>query len=133
MIKRRMPFQALQKAVCETLKTCQSNPVYEYVTLNTKPPYITIGGISTTIDGAKDASIYDVQMEIYAYSCAHTRREINEMIDDVATILSSVLMNLNDDKFCVIAQDIGDAITSPSKMEGYSGKITASFRIQDID
>lgn len=115
MIKRRMPFQALQKATCELLKAYQSAPVYEYVTLNTKPPYLTFGDIHVADTGTKDAAIYTVEMEIYAYSRAHTRREVNEMIDDVATLLSSVGADLNTDGYTVVAQDIADATTSPSE------------------
>ena len=144
MIKRRMPFQALQKAVCELLKAYQSAPVYEYVTLNTKPPYLTFGDIHIADAGAKDAAVYAVEMELYAYSRAHTRREVNEMIDDAATILSSVGVDLNadglvlrtgastsSDGFAVVAQDIADANTSPSEVEGYTGRLLVSFQIQD--
>lgn len=131
MIKRRMPFQALQKATCDLLKKCQTAPVYEYVTLNTKPPYITFGDIHAVDAGAKDASVYAVEMEIHAYSRAHTRREINEMVDDVATILSSAAVDTSADNFTVIAQDISDASTSPSEAEGYTGRIIAIFQIQD--
>lgn len=131
MIKRRMPFQALQKAVCELLKAYQSAPVYEYVTLNTKPPYLTFGDIHIADAGAKDAAIYAVEMELYAYSRAHTRREVNEMIDDAATILSSVGVDLDADGFTVVAQDIADANTSPSEVEGYTGRLLVSFQIQD--
>ena len=131
MIKRRMPFQPLQKAVCELLKTYQSAPVYEYVTLNTKPPYLTFGDIRIADAGAKDTAVYTVEMELYAYSRAHTRREVNEMIDDAATILSSVGVDLDADGFTVVAQDIADANTSPSEVEGYTGRLLAVFQIQD--
>ncbi|WP_302612821.1 DUF3168 domain-containing protein [uncultured Mitsuokella sp.] len=131
MIKRRMPFQTLQKAVCELLKTYQSAPVYEYVTLNTKPPYLTFGDIRIVDAGAKDTAVYTVEMELYAYSRAHTRREVNEMIDDAATILSSVGVDLDADGFTVVAQDIADANTSPSEVEGYTGRLLAVFQIQD--
>lgn len=131
MIKRRMPFQTLQKAVCELLKTYQSAPVYEYVTLNTKPPYLTFGDIRIADAGAKDTAVYTVEMELYAYSRAHTRREVNEMIDDAATILSSVGVDLDADGFTVVAQDIADATTSPSEVEGYTGRLLAVFQIQD--
>ncbi len=131
MIKRRMPFQTLQKAVCELLKTYQSAPVYEYVTLNTKPPYLTFGDIRIADAGAKDTAVYTVEMELYAYSRAHTRREVNEMIDDAATILSSVGVDLDADGFTVVAQDIADANTSPSEVEGYTGRLLAVFQIQD--
>ena len=70
-------------------------------------------------------------MEIYAYSRAHTRREINEMIDDAATLLSSVGANLNADGYTVVAQDVVDATTSPSEVEGYTGRLLAVFQIQD--
>ena len=131
MIKRRMPFQTLQTAVCELLKTYQSAPVYEYVTLNTKPPYLTFGDIRIVDAGAKDTAVYTVEMELYAYSRAHTRREVNEMIDDAATILSSVGVDLDADGFTVVAQDIADANTSPSEVEGYTGRLLAVFQIQD--
>ncbi len=131
MIKRRMPFQALQKAACDLLKACQTAPVYEYVTLNTKPPYLTFGDIHVTEAGAKDEAIYTVEMEIYAYSRAHTRREINEMVDDTATILSSAVVDTSPDGFTVVAQDVIDASTSPSEMEGYTGRLLATFQIQD--
>ena len=131
MIKRRMPFQALQKATCELLKAYQSAPVYEYVTLNTKPPYLTFGDIHVADVGTKDAAIYTVEMEIYAYSRAHTRREVNEMVDDTATILSSAVVDTSPDGFTVVAQDVIDASTSPSEMEGYTGRLLATFQIQD--
>lgn len=132
MIECRMPFQALQKAVCDLLKTYQSAPVYEYVTLNTKPPYLTFGDIHLVDAGAKDVALYAVEMEVYAYSWAHTRREINEMIDDTATILSSAAPDLEADDYIVVAQDITDANTSPSEVEGYTGRLLVTFQIQDI-
>ena len=53
------------------------------------------------------------------------------MIDDAATILSSVGADLNTDGYTVVAQDIADATTSPSEVEGYTGRLLAVFQIQD--
>lgn len=133
MIKRRMPFQALQKAVCGLLKECQTAPVYEYITVNTKPPYITFGDVDMLNDSAKGMTLYSVGMNIHAYSRAHTRREVNEMLDDVATILSSALVDLSAESFQVLDQDVGESHTSPSEIEGYGGMIRINFKIQDME
>lgn len=133
MIKRRLPFQPLQKATCDLLKECQTAPVYEYVTTNTKPPYITFGEIDILNESAKGMTLYTAGMDIHAYSRAHTRREVNEMLDDIATILSSALVDLSADKYQVIDQDVGESHTSPSETEGYGGIIRINFTIQDME
>lgn len=134
MIKKRMPFQAIQEAVCNLLKKYQSTPVYEYVPLKVKPPYITFGDIQISDDSAKGTNLYTVDMIIEAYSIKHTRSEINEMINDTATLLSSCYLGEEDmlsDKFQVIDRTILDAQTSPSEQEGYSGELHVQFLIQD--
>lgn len=147
MIKKRMPFQALQKAVCEFLKKYQTSPVYEYITLKTKPPYVTFGDIQVESDDTKDASIIAVDVEIDFYSIKHTRSEINGMMNDVATLLSSFMIGDNQDGCCIItdvsdpgnvanfvvlSQAVLNAETSPSESDGYSGALHVQFTVQDI-
>ena len=53
------------------------------------------------------------------------------MIDDTATVLSSAAPDLEADDFIVVAQDVTDASTSPSEVEGYTGRLLVTFQIQD--
>lgn len=140
MIKpKRMPFQALQKAVRDllnehiTLENGNIVPVFDYIPTKTKPPYIIFSDIDIADDSAKGSNIYAVDMEIDVYSTGQTRREINGILDDAATLLTSYAVDMSQDKFQVIEQNITDAQTSPSNEFGYTGILHVHFLIQDME
>ena len=133
MIKRRIPAQALQKSLCALLDACQTTAVYEYIKPDTRPPYITFGEISASLAGGKTDSIYDAIVDIEIYSTVHTRREVNEIMNDVATVLSSARLDMSADGYAAADQDIVDMRTYPSEAEGYNGVIRINIQIQDME
>ena len=133
MRKHRLPLQALQKAVRDLLTTCQTTPIYEHITETAKLPYIVFGEIGLSLPGVKTAALYRAILELEVYSNANSRSEINEILADVATVLSSARLDMQAAGFAVCDCEITGVSTSPREIRGYSATLTVEVFIEDLE
>jgi hypothetical protein len=130
-IQKRVPLMALQKAIYELLSVGQTTPVYDDVPENAKLPYITLGAFTCKQNGAKGKSIWDVSLQIRSWSDYSGKREINEILNDISTVISSVKLDLSGESFEVMSQEIDFIEAFPEEFHGYHGVATLVCRIQD--
>ena len=133
MKKKRLPLQALQKAVRDLLTACQTTPLHEHVGETAKLPLIAFGEISVSLADAKDTSLYTAALELEIYSSANSRTEINGILDDVATVLTAARLDMQAAGFAVCDQEITEVQTSPRENKGYSATLHMEVVIQDLE
>ena len=71
-------------------------------------------------------------MQIHGWSNYSGKKEINEIINDVSTVISSIRPDLSADDFCVIFQDVDFLEAFPEEIHGYHGVVTMIAKIQDV-
>ena len=133
MIKKRLPLQALQKAVRDILTACQTTPIHEHVDDKAKLPFIVFGEISVSPDDAKDVTLCTAAMELEIYSGTNSRTEINGILDDVATVLTAARLDMQAAGFAVCDQEITEVRTNQQEIRGYSATLRLEVQIQDME
>lgn len=133
MRKKRLPLQALQKAVRDILADCQTTPIYEHVGEAARLPLIAFGEINLSGDDAKGIALYMVEMELEIYSGANSRSEVNSILDDVATVLTVARLNMQTAGFAVVDQDVVEVRTNPRESKGYGATLRLAVQIQDME
>lgn len=133
MIKKRLPLQALQKAVRDLLTACQTTPIHEHVDDKAKLPFIAFGEISVSPDGAKDVALCTATMELEIYSGTNSRTEINGILDDVATVLTAARLDMQPAGFAVCDQEIAEVRTNQREIRGYNATLRLEVQIQDME
>ena len=133
MRKKRLPLQALQKAVRDLLTACQTTPIHEHVDDKAKLPFIAFGEISVSPDDAKDTALCTAEMELEIYSGANSRTEVNGILDDVATVLAAARLDMQAAGFAVCDQEITEVRTNQREIRGYSATLRLEVQIQDME
>lgn len=131
----RIPLLPFQKALYKLLSVGQTTPVYDYIPSEfseAKLPYITLGAATIKPAGSKDKDIYDCTIQIHAWSEYEGRAEINEIMNDVATVLSMAPLDMAEEKFLAINQEVTFFEAFEAETEGYHGVVTFRAIIQDI-
>lgn len=131
MLTNRIPLIALQTALFEALTKYQDKPVYDDVVDNAETGYITLGAMTVKPNGAKVVDISDCSVQIHLWSNYYGKQEINEMANDVISIIAAVPLDLVNDGFTCLSQDIDFFEAYPEDQAGYHGVITLITRIQN--
>lgn len=133
MRKKRLPLQALQKAVRDLLTACQTTPIHEHVDDKAKLPFIAFGEISVSPNDAKDTALCTAEMELEIYSGANSRTEVNGILNDVATVLTVARLDMHPAGFAVVDQDIVEVRTNQRESKGYGAMLRLAVQIQDME
>lgn len=134
--KKRYPLIALQKAIYKMLTPPvyeDGAPVYDNVPKGAKLPYITFGDFTCKPDGTKDLNIYSVTMTLNIWSEYSGKKQVNEIAEDVTTILTLSRLDLSEDKYKLLEQDCNFFEAFPEERFGYCGVITFVAKIQDME
>ena len=94
MRKKRLPLQALQKAVRD---------------------------------------LCTAEMELEIYSGANSRTEVNGILDDVATVLTAVRLDMKAAGFAAFDQEITEVRTNQREIRGYSATLRLEVQLQDME
>lgn len=132
---RRIPLIPLQKAIYEALQPPvyeDGVPVYDDVPEDAALPYITLGGFTCKTNGAKQTDISDVSLQIHIWSEYEGKLEVNEIANDIITILSAVKLDLSADNFNVMSQGVDFFEAFPEEQYGYHGIVTLVAQIQNL-
>lgn len=130
---KRIPLIALQKAIYEALTQYQTTPVYDDVPSEAELPYITFGAFTAKSVSTKVNDISEISLQLHIWSEYEGKSEVNEIANDVITVLSVVKANLNADKFTVMSQEIDFFEAFPGEEAGYHGVITLVCKIQNLN
>ena len=134
MIKHT-PFQAAYKAVYDILSTKQTTLVYASIPTNAEYPCITLENqYSFDDNGAKDTDITDITLYIDLWSDDTSQKEIQELVDDVRTVLTSWELEFSPAIYRAIDQNAPSGIIEPERDAPwtYHAVLTFKAKIQYI-
>ncbi|SMC63229.1 tail completion protein gp17 [Sporomusa malonica] len=106
MIRRRNPIRELQAAVFTILSENQEYHVYDGVPDDAVLPYDLISDYKYEVVPDKTTDIVIIRLEIEAWSGYDGKDEVNKMIADATQVLTAWPIDLSDDGFKVIDQDV---------------------------
>jgi hypothetical protein len=132
VIQRRIPLVALITGLCTALTTYQTTPVYDKVPSKAVLPYISLGAFTCKPNNSKDSDIWDATIIIHIWSSYDGKFEVNEIMNDVSTVLSSAVIDLSADCFNVMQQDIDFGEAWEEDQFGYHGTLTFLAKIQNL-
>lgn len=128
----RIPGESFQTAVGKLLSAYQTVPVYDSVPKGAKLPYIVLDELIARPGGSKDHAVYDVSLNIVVYSTYHGKKEVNNIINDIATIVSGAWIDMSADKFQIMNQWVEACDMFPGGPEGYRGIVTFKAEIEEM-
>lgn len=129
---KRIPLISLQTALYQMLTQYQTTPVYDDVPEDAVLPYITLGSFTCKPNGAKLTDISDVTIQIHIWSGYSGKSEVNEIANDIITVLQSVPIDLSTDDYNALEQSIDFFEAFPEEIAGYHGVLTLNVKIQNI-
>jgi hypothetical protein len=128
----RIPAEAFQTAIGNLLAGYQNIPVYDFVPRGAKLPYIVMDEMTMRPGGSKDWNLYDATQQIAVYSSHNGKKEINNIINDIATLLTGAFIDMTADKFNITKQWIDICDMMPGTKDGYVGIITFRAMIEEM-
>lgn len=133
ILKQRIPMDALQTAMYNILTANQSTPVYDNVPRSAAADYITFGSYTWKTNGSKAIAIGDATLNVHIYSSKKGKKIVNQIANEVASIVSAVELDLSAAGFRVMSQGVDMIEAFPDdESDGYHGVITVAAKIQDM-
>lgn len=129
---RRLPNNAVQKALLLFLKENVDIPVYDYVPEEASLPFITLGAINVQDKATKVEDMTHVSMQIHIWSHYRGRYEINILAEKLIQLLTSNQLDLEKEGFWSLSQAVDFYETYPEEDNGYSGILTFEMNIQNM-
>ena len=130
----RIPMIAFQTAVFEILSTKQTTKVYDDVDSESGEdagyPFVSFGAYRCEPDGAKNAVIFNVTLNLEIWSEYEGKKEINEIADDLAAVYTAWPLDLTTAGFNAIDQGIESLEAFPEDKRGYHGTLAVTAKIQ---
>ncbi len=129
---KRLPNNAVQKALLLFLRANVDIPVYDYVPEEAKLPFITLGAINVQDQSTKAEDMTHVSIQIHIWSHYKGRYEINILAEELMQLLTKEQLDLGSERFCALSQSIDFYETYPEEDNGYSGILTFEMTIQNM-
>lgn len=138
-LRRRIPLVALQRAVFKVLQDHPISinnrvvPVFDDIPRDPGAlPWITFGSFTHSSGAGKITDMGESTLHIHIWSDYHGKKEVNEIADDLALILTSVPLCFPDGGFVTATQDVTFFEAFEADNDGYHGVLTFSAKIQNI-
>ena len=96
---KRIPLNSISAAVYTRLTEYQDVPVYDDVSPRAEAPYITFGLFTCKEAGTKVNDIVDVTLNIDVWSEYQGKKEVNQIANDIITLLCAAEFDLSEDGF----------------------------------
>lgn len=129
---KRVPLNALQKALISYLTVNEKVPVYDYVPETAKPPFMTIGSFNCKEAGTKYEDMTEVTVQINIWSTYKGKFEINSIANRVIVLLQTKQIDLSEDEFLAVRQEVDFFEAYPEEETGYNGVISLVMLIQNL-
>lgn len=129
---KRLPNNAVQKALLLFLRANVDIPVYDYVPEEAKLPFITLGAINVQDQSTKAEDMTHVSIQIHIWSHYKGRYEINILAEELMQLLTKEQLDLGGESFCALSQSIDFYETYPEEDNGYSGILTFEMMVQNM-
>lgn len=125
-----VPQISLRRALYSLLNEGQNHNVYGDVPEEATLPWITIGGMIFSPVGSKTTVIWQARVNIEAYSDGTQKLELNEMLNDICTLVSYYGNSLEIEGYSIIDTEIETVETEQETTTGYHGTVTVIVKLQ---
>jgi len=129
---KRIPLNALQKALIAYLRAHEKVPVYDYVPETAKLPFMTLGAFNCKEAGTKYEDIVEVTVQLNIWSTYKGKFEINSIANRVISLLQTKQIDLSEDEFTAIRQQVDFFEAYPEEETGYNGVISLVVLVQNM-
>lgn len=129
---KRLPNNAVHKALVAFLRNHTGLAVYDYVPQEAVLPFITLGTMTVQDKSTKTNDMTHLSAHIHIYSSYKGRYEINNLAEKLINLFGMEQLDLSPEEFYVNAQGVDFYETYPEDETGYSGVITLEVLIQNI-
>ena len=130
ILVKDVPQVPLRRALFSLLADGQDHNVYGDIPEDAVFPWITIGGMIFSLIGSKTTVIWQAKANLEAYSDGTQKLELNEMLNDICTLVSYYGNKLEIDGYSIIDTEIETVETEPETTTGYHGTVTVVFKLQ---
>jgi hypothetical protein len=107
-------------------------PVYDYVPETAKPPFMTLGAFNCKEAGTKYEDIVEVTVQLNIWSTYKGKFEINSIANRVISLLQTKQIDLSEDEFTAIRQQVDFFEAYPEEETGYNGVISLVILVQNM-
>lgn len=122
----------MQKALISYLTANEKVPVYDYVPETARPPFMTIGAFNCKEAGTKYEDMVEVTVQINIWSTYKGKFEINSIANRVIVLLQTKQIDLSEDEFLAVRQQVDFFEAYPEEETGYNGVISLIMLIQNL-
>ena len=129
---KRIPLNALQKALLTYISTNENVPIYDYVPETAKLPFMTLGAFNCKEAGTKYEDIVEVTVQLNIWSTYKGKFEINSIANRVISLLQTKQIDLSEDEFTAIRQQVDFFEAYPEEESGYNGVISLVILVQNM-
>lgn len=131
MIKR-IPNNALQKALIALFKAKLPVPVYDFVNETAKLPYVSLGAFTCRDISTKTDDTSRVTLQVNIFSSYRGKYEINAIAEQITDVLTSEQVDLSSDDFYITMQAVNMYEAFPEDENSYSGVVSFECEIQNM-
>lgn len=132
LIVRDIPLTKLRQAVFDVIKNNQTHKVYGVVPNEASLPYILIGALTFKPDISKTSLTWLASQTVHCYADTKDLPTCNEMMEDVATIITGMYESLVIDGYKVIDCELDLAESFEEEDHAYHGVLTFLFSLAKI-
>lgn len=129
---KRLPNNAVHKALYEFLSENIETPVYDYVPQDAALPFVTLGAVNVEDKSTKSEDMTHVSVQVHLWSDYKGRYEINNLAEEIINLLGNNQLDLTGDGFYANAQGVDFYETYPEDESGFNGVLTFEMLVQDI-
>lgn len=129
---RHIPFQATHKGVYDILSLRQTTKTYDTVPDHAEFPCISFGPFTSKPGGAKNVDISDISLQLHVWSMDTSKKEIEEICNEVASVLTSWPLEIASLGFSALGQDVDFCEIFEEEEISYHAVLTFTAKIQYI-
>lgn len=130
---KRLPQNALVKAMYQRLKLITGLHVYDDVPKEATLPYVTFGMGMSDQNNAKLVDITDTTQEIHIFTDYQGRKQLNNIADTIIESLESSPLDLSADSFQCLSGEVTRYEADSEDTAGYHGVLTFTCKIQNLE
>lgn len=130
---KKIPLNALSKAVYKRLTESQTIPVYDDVQEAATLPYISYGTFTCKDNGAKLVDMTDVGFSLDVWSNYQGRKEVNEITNDIITVMKAAPFGNIGDGFEVVSCEVDYFEAYSEDDYGYHATVMFVFKVRNME
>lgn len=129
---RHIPFQATHKGVYDILSDKQTTKIYDTVPEQGEFPCISFGPFTSKPGGAKNVDISNISLQLHIWSMDTSKKEIEEVCNDVAAVITAWPLDIRSFGFCALEQDVDFCEIFEEEEISYHAVLTFTAKIQYV-